>query len=323
MNYRRFGRTDWMVSEVGYGMWGLAGWTNTDKQEVAMALDRAVELGCNFFDTAWAYGDGVSENTLRDLIKRHPGKSLYAATKVPPKDRTWPPVKGNSIHNVFPPDYIREYAEKSLTNLGLETIDLLQLHVWEDDWASDDDWKEVVDALKEQGKIRAFGLSLNRWEPENGLQAIRTGLIDAVQVIYNIFDQNPEDELFPLCLKEDVGIIARVPFDEGGLLGHLTKETRFPAHDWRAGYFCEENLAPTVERADALKPVVPAGSNLPEMSMQFILSNPDVSTIIPGMRQVKHVEANMHASDLGPLQKPLLEELHQHRWVRRPTAWSM
>ena len=323
MNYRRFGRTDWMVSEVGYGMWGLAGWTNTDKQEVAMALDRAVELGCNFFDTAWAYGDGVSENTLRDLIKRHPGKSLYAATKVPPKDRTWPPVKGNSIHNVFPPDYIREYAEKSLTNLGLETIDLLQLHVWEDDWASDDDWKEVVDALKEQGKIRAFGLSLNRWEPENGMQAIRTGLIDAVQVIYNIFDQNPEDELFPLCLKEDVGIIARVPFDEGGLLGHLTKETRFPAHDWRAGYFCEENLAPTVERADALKPVVPAGSNLPEMSMQFILSNPDVSTIIPGMRQVKHVEANMHASDLGPLQKPLLEELHQHRWVRRPTAWSM
>ena len=323
MNYRRFGRTDWMVSEVGYGMWGLAGWTNTDKQEVAMALDRAVELGCNFFDTAWAYGDGVSENTLRDLIKRHPGKSLYAATKVPPKDRTWPPVKGNSIHNVFPPDYIREYAEKSLTNLGLETIDLLQLHVWEDDWASDDDWKEVVDALKEQGKIRAFGLSLNRWEPENGMQAIRTGLIDAVQVIYNIFDQNPEDELFPLCLKEDVGIIARVPFDEGGLLGHLTKETRFPAHDWRAGYFCEENLAPTVERADALKPVVPAGSNLPEMSMQFILSNPDVSTIIPGMRQVKHVEANMHASDLGPLPKPLLEELHQHRWVRRPTAWSM
>ena len=323
MNYRRFGRTDWMVSEVGYGMWGLAGWTNTDKQEVAMALDRAVELGCNFFDTAWAYGDGVSENTLRDLIKRHPGKSLYAATKVPPKDRTWPPVKGNSIRNVFPPDYIREYAEKSLTNLGLESIDLLQLHVWEDDWASDDDWKEVVDALKEQGKIRAFGLSLNRWEPENGLQAIRTGLIDAVQVIYNIFDQNPEDELFPLCLKEDVGIIARVPFDEGGLLGHLTKETRFPAHDWRAGYFCEENLAPTVERADALKPVVPAGSNLPEMSMQFILSNPDVSTIIPGMRQVKHVEANMHASDLGPLQKPLLEELHQHRWVRRPTAWSM
>ena len=323
MNYRRFGRTDWMVSEVGYGMWGLAGWTNTDKQEVAMALDRAVELGCNFFDTAWAYGDGVSENTLRDLIKRHPGKSLYAATKVPPKDRTWPPVKGNSIRNVFPPDYIREYAEKSLTNLGLETIDLLQLHVWEDDWASDDDWKEVVDALKEQGKIRAFGLSLNRWEPENGMQAIRTGLIDAVQVIYNIFDQNPEDELFPLCLQEDVGIIARVPFDEGGLLGHLTKETRFPAHDWRAGYFCEENLAPTVERADALKPVVPAGSNLPEMSMQFILSNPDVSTIIPGMRQVKHVEANMHASDLGPLQKPLLEELHQHRWVRRPTAWSM
>ena len=323
MNYRRFGRTDWMVSEVGYGMWGLAGWTNTDKQEVAMALDRAVELGCNFFDTAWAYGDGVSENTLRDLIKRHPGKSLYAATKVPPKDRTWPPVKGNSIHNVFPPDYIREYAEKSLTNLGLESIDLLQLHVWEDDWASDDDWKEVVDALKEQGKIRAFGLSLNRWEPENGMQAIRTGLIDAVQVIYNIFDQNPEDELFPLCLQEDVGIIARVPFDEGGLLGHLTKETRFPAHDWRAGYFCEENLAPTVERADALKPVVPAGSNLPEMSMQFILSNPDVSTIIPGMRQVKHVEANMHASDLGPLQKPLLEELHQHRWVRRPTAWSM
>lgn len=323
MKYRRFGRSDWKVSEVGYGMWGLAGWTNTDKMEVGKALDRAVELGCNFFDTAWAYGDGVSENILRDLVRRHPDKSLYAATKVPPKDRHWPPVKGRSIQQVFPADYIRDYTEKSLKNLGLETIDLLQLHVWEDAWTDNDDWKEVVDELKEQGKIRAFGLSLNRWEPENGMQAIRTGLIDAVQVIYNIFDQNPEDELFPLCRQEDVGVIARVPFDEGGLIGHLTKETRFPDNDWRAGYFCEENLIPTVERADALKPLVPADSNLPEMSMRFILSNPDVSTIIPGMRQVKHVDANMHTSDLGPLTKQQLEALRPHRWERRPTAWSM
>jgi len=323
MKYRRFGRTEWQVSEVGYGMWGLAGWTNTDKAEVAVALDKAVELGCNFFDTAWAYGDGVSERILADLLKRHASKRLYAATKVPPKDRNWPPVKGNSIRNVFPADYLREYTEKSLQNLDVDTIDLLQLHVWEDAWAGEDEWKSVIQRLKEEGKIRAFGLSLNRWEPENGMEAIRTGLVDAVQVIYNIFDQNPEDELFPLCRNEDIGVIARVPFDEGGLIGHLTKDTQFPEHDWRAGYFCEENLIPTIQHADALKPLVPSGSNLPEMALRFILSNPDVATVIPGMRQVKHVDANIKSSALGPLDQGLINALRPHRWVRKPTSWSM
>ena len=322
MQYRTFGRTGWKISEIGYGMWGLAGWTGSDKQEVLRALQRSVELGCNFFDTAWAYGDGVSEEILSQLLKDNSDKQLYAATKIPPKNRQWPSKSTSKLVDVFPADYIVEYTEKSLKNLGVETIDLQQFHVWEDSWADQDEWQEAVTKLTQQGKVRAWGISVNRWEPDNSLNTLRTGLIDAVQVIYNIFDQNPEDNLFPLCHKLNLGIIARVPFDEGTLTGTLTKETTFPASDWRSTYFVPENLNSSVDHAEALRPLIPAGMTMAEMALRFILSSPDVHTTIPGMRQLRNVEANIAASDGSGLLPELLHELKGHRWDRTPTAWS-
>lgn len=322
MQYRTFGRTGWQVSEIGYGMWGMAGWTGSESEEVNKALDKAVEMGCNFFDTAWAYGAGLSEAILNTLLKRHADKKLYTATKIPPKNRKWPSRREFNLKDVFPADYIIEYTEKSLKNLGVETIGLQQFHVWEDGWANEDEWKEAITKLTQQGKVSAWGISINRWEPDNSLQTLETGLIDAVQVIYNIFDQAPEDNLFPLCRKLNIGVIARVPFDEGTLTGTLTKETVFPKEDWRSTYFVPENLHSSVDHAEALKPLIPEGMSMPEMALRFILNNPDVSTTIPGMRKIKNVIANMQASDGKGLSSNLLEELKQHRWDREPTSWS-
>jgi aryl-alcohol dehydrogenase-like predicted oxidoreductase len=321
MKQRRFGRTGWQVGEIGYGMWGMAGWSGSADEESLDALQQSVDLGCNFFDTAWAYGDGHSEQLLGRLLNANPDKTLYAATKIPPKNRKWPPRKGSSIEEVFPNDYIREYAEKSLKNLNRPHIDLLQFHVWEDDWASDG-WQRAMDDLKREGLVHAVGVSINRWEPWNALRTLRTGLIDAVQVIYNIFDQAPEDELFPLCRELDIGVIARVPFDEGSLTGTLTKDSTWPEGDWRNSYFVPENLIPTIEHAEALRPLVPAGSSMPEIALRFILANPDVSTVIPGMRKPAHVRSNIGASDREPLSPALLAELRKHRWDRKTTEWS-
>ncbi|HEV7348997.1 aldo/keto reductase [Telluribacter sp.] len=322
MEYRRFGRSGWQVSEIGYGMWGLAGWTGSDLKEVEDSLNRAVELGCNFFDTAWGYGEGLSERILGDLIRRYPDKRLYAATKIPPKNRTWPSRSEFTLDDVFPADYIREYTEISLKNLGTDTIDLLQFHVWEDHWAGRDEWKDMVQKLTQEGKVQRWGISVNRWEPDNSLETIRTGLIDAVQVIYNIFDQAPVDNLFPLCRQMDIGVIARVPFDEGTLTGTLTKETTFPANDWRSTYFVPENLNSSVDHANSLKPLIPEGMTMPEMALRFILENPDVHTTIPGMRKLPHVEANIATSDGKRLSESLANELKNHRWDRTPTEWS-
>jgi len=322
MQYRTFGRTGWEVSEIGYGMWGMAGWTGSEENEIRNALDRSVDLGCNFFDTAWAYGDGLSEQILNALLKRNKDKRLYVATKIPPKNRKWPSRPNFSLKEVFPADYIIEYTEKSLKNLGVETIDLQQFHVWEDGWVEQHEWKEAVQKLTKEGKVRAWGVSVNRWEPDNCLNTLRTGLIDAVQVIYNIFDQAPEDNLFPLCRELKIGVIARVPFDEGTLTGTFTKSTKFPKNDWRSTYFVPENLKSSVDHADALKPLIPSGMSMPEMALRFILSNPDVSTTIPGMRKLRNVEVNMASSDGKGLKSSMMNELKHHRWDRTPTSWS-
>lgn len=322
MKYRPFGRLGWQVSDVGYGMWGLAGWTGRDEEETAQALQLSVDLGCNFYDTALAYGDGVSEQILGKLLKANPTKKLYVASKIPPKNRKWPSRRGSSLSDVFPADYIRSSTEESLRHLGMSSLDLMQFHVWEDDWAKDESWQKAVEKLKSEGLVKAFGISVNRWEPTNCIATLRTGLIDAVQVIYNIFDQNPEDELFPACRELGVALIARVPFDEGTLTGTLTKDSTWPTGDWRNIYFVKENLHPSVDRAEALRPLVPTGQTMAEMAMRFILANPDVSTIIPGMRKIKNVQTNIATSDAPPLPKEPLAELKSHRWDRKPTEWS-
>lgn len=322
MNYRRFGRTGWKVSDIGYGMWGMGEWSGSDDDESLRSLQRAVDLGCNFFDTAWAYGEGRSEALLGRLVRANPDKKLYTATKIPPKNRKWPSQRHFTLDDTFPPDYIERYVHSSLENAGLDRFDLVQFHVWEDAWVEDDRWIKKMDELHGQGLLSAVGISINRWEPWNGIRTVRSGHVDAVQVIYNIFDQNPEDELFPACKAMDVAVIARVPFDEGTLTGRLTKDSTWPEGDWRNTYFVPENLIPSVERADALKPLVPESMTLPEMALRFILSNATVSTTIPGMRKRRHVEENIAASDKGPLPEALHRELHKHRWDREPTEWS-
>ena len=322
MKYRKFGRTGWMVSEIGYGMWGMGGWTGSDDQESMQSLQRAVDLGCNFFDTAWAYGDGHSEGLLGELVRDNPDRVLHTVTKVPPKNRKWPSRREFTLDDCYPPDHIRSYVYSSLKNAGLEQFDLVQFHTWEDGWMDDLRWAVAFEDLKREGVVRAVGISLNRWEPWNGVRAVRSGLIDAVQVIYNIFDQNPEDELFPACREMDVAIIARVPFDEGSLTGTLTLDSQWSNGDWRNSYFVPENLKSSVEHAARLKPLIPPGMSMPEMALRFILNNPDVSTIIPGMRKLRHVESNIACSDAGPLPEALRQELRAHRWDRTPTRWS-
>jgi len=316
MQFRRFGRLGWQVSEMGYGMWGMGGWTGSDDTQSAASIDRAIALGCNFFDTAYAYGMGKSEQLLGDALKRHPGRKLYVATKVPPKNLKWPGRAETPASDVFPATHIIEFTQKSLENLGTPQIDLQQLHVWSDAWVDDEGWQRAADDLRRQKLIAGFGISVNRWEPSNILKALGTGLVDSVQVVYNIFDQNPEDQLFPACRELDVAVIARVPLDEGSLSGTLTRESKWPDGDWRNVYFTPDHLAETLRRVDRLKTLVPEGSTLPDLALRFILANPIVSTVIPGMRKTEHVERNLAAAGAGPLSPALLSALKQHRWDR-------
>ncbi len=322
MNYRTLGKTGWGVSEVGHGMWGMGSWSGSDDAESLASLHRSVELGVNFFDTAWIYGNGHSEQLLGQLLKSYPEKRLYTATKIPPKGLHYPIKSEYKLNDEYPPGHIVEYTEKSLKNLGLDRLDLVLLHGWDDAWADDESWQKAAEDLKGRGLIQAFGISIDRWEPENAVKAIRTGLIDVVEVIYNIFDQAPEDTLFPVCRELNVGVIARVPFDEGTLTGTLSLESRWPEGDWRNSYFSPENLKESVRRVESLQKFLPKDMTLPELALRFILSNPDVSTTIPGMRKVKNVDSNVKASEKGTLNSELMKELKGHRWDRRPTSWA-
>lgn len=320
MRYRRFGRTDWMVSEIGYGMWEMARWNGSDNRQSEESLNIAVEKGVNFFDTAWDYGEGRSERLLGGLVKRNRDKRLYVATKIPPKNMNWLSKSFCQIQDCFPTSHIVEYAEKSLQNLGLEQISLLQFHIWEDRWAQNEEWQKAVEKLKKEGKVAHFGISVNRWEPENCLKTIATGYIDAVQADYNIFDQSPEDKLMPTCKELDIAFIARVPFDEGTLTGNIKKHTKFPVGDRRATYFEAENLKESAERASMLRAVVPEKMTMAEMALKFVLANKTIATTIPGMSKKKNVLANTSTSNSRRLKWHLMNELKCYRWDRKPAG---
>lgn len=315
MKYRPLGKSGFQVSDIGHGLWGMGSWSGSDDEASKNALRRSINGGCTFYDSAFVYGEGRSDKLIGEVAGEFAEKPLVLASKIPPADFKWPSSPKNPLHAIFPRAHVIEYAQKIKTAFG-RPVDLLQFHVWEDVWAKEAEWQETVIELKETGIIKAFGLSLNRWQPANGLAAIETGLVESVQVIYNIFDQAPEDELFPACRKHNVGVIARVPLDEGSLGGKLTAETRFPEGDWRAGYFKPENLAKTLPRIEALKKLLPEGMSLPEMALRFILSEPTVSTLIVGMRKAEHVDANLSYSDKGALPAELVAALRAHRWDR-------
>jgi aryl-alcohol dehydrogenase-like predicted oxidoreductase len=322
MKYRKLGRTGFEVSDIAHGLWGMSGWSGSSNQESLAALQLSVDLGCNFFDTAWAYGDGKSDGLLGETMARNANKRIYAASKIPPANEKWPALPSYKYGDVFSAKHVFDYADRIRQQLRTDTIDLLQFHVWDDSWTEEPEFRSTVEKLKSEKWIRFFGLSINRWQPENGIKALRTGLVDVVQVIYNIFDQAPEDKLFPVCQEMNIGVIARVPLDEGSLGGKMTLETRFPKDDWRSGYFAPDNLGKTIQRVDRLKEILPAGMSLPEMALRYILSHAAVGTTIAGMRKPEHVRQNIAASDAGPLDQSLLAELKKHRWDRTPQRWS-
>ena len=317
MKYRTLGRTGFQVSEIGYGAWGIGGsqWLGGTDDESLKALHRAIELGVNFIDTALAYGDGHSEKLVGQVV-RETRQRIYVATKVPPKNLLWPARPGIPISEVFPYDYILRCAHESLSNLKMDTVDLLQLHVWNPEWIHTDDWRRALDDLKRSGKARAVGISINDHQPDTALEIIRTGHIDTVQVIYNIFDQSPEPNLFPLCRQENIGVLARVPLDEGALTGNITPDTTFPPGDFRNEYFAGDRKRQVAEHVAALRRDLPPNGSLPDIALRFVLSNPAVSTVIPGMRSVRHAESNAALSDQGPLPAETMAVLKRHAWEK-------
>jgi aryl-alcohol dehydrogenase-like predicted oxidoreductase len=319
MKQRQLGRTNLNISEIGYGAWGIGGtmWIGASDKESLAALDRATKLGVNFIDTALVYGNGHSEELVGRVVADASHK-VYVATKVPPKNRIWPAPPGVGIEEAFPHDYIVRSTEESLKNLRLDVIDLLQLHVWNPEWTGRDEWKRAFEDLKKQGKVRSFGISINNHQPDSALGIIETGLIDAVQVIYNIFDQAPERNLFPACMKHNIGVLARVPLDEGALAGRIREDTVFPEGDFRNSYFRGDRKKQVVERVAALVRDLDLedASHLPAIAIRFCLSHPAVSTVIPGMRSIGSVEGNVMASGQGPLPASALEVLRRHAWDR-------
>ena len=318
MNYRTLGRTGLRVSELGYGAWGIGKqmWVGADDAESERSLRAAVAAGVNFIDTALAYGDGHSERLVGEVV-RGSREEVYVATKIPPANYQWPARPGVRADQAFPGKWVRQCTEQSLANLGLEAIDVQQFHVWSDEWADQGDWAEAIESLRHEGKIRYFGVSINDHQPSNALRLVGSGLVDTVQVIYNVFDQSPEDELFPTVQAANVGVIVRVPFDEGSLTGSIRPGTVFPQGDWRNGYFEGDRKAEVWRRVEAmLQDLDVPIESLPEMALRFCLSHPAVSTVIPGMRRFTNVQRNVAAAALGPLSADQLKTLRPHRWVR-------
>jgi aryl-alcohol dehydrogenase-like predicted oxidoreductase len=318
MNDRTLGKTGLQISEIGYGAWGIGktAWIGASDEESIQALNRSIELGLNFIDTALGYGDGHSERLVGQVVKAH-DKRIYVATKIPPKNRQWPARDGVPVEETFTAEHVIASTEQSLRNLGLETIDVQQFHVWSDEWVGQGDWLEGIRKLKEQGKIQHFGISINDHQPNNALKLIETGLVDTVQVIYNIFDQSPEDQLLPACAEHNVGVIVRVSLDEGGLTGRITPDTTFSEGDFRNSYFRGDRKQQVYDRIQKITADLDISvEQMPEIALRYVLSHPAVSTVIPGMRSVRNVEANMRVGDGQGLTKEQLEKLKPHRWIR-------
>ena len=319
MHNRKLGRTGIDISDIGFGAWGIGGkqWQGGSDEESRAALRRALELGVNFIDTALSYGDGHSEELVGEIVREAKGK-VYVATKVPPKNMKWPAKSGIGIEEAFPAGYVMQCTEQSLRNLKMDSVDLQQLHVWNTEWTDRDEWKRAFEDLKKSGKAKAVGVSLNAGDPDSGLELIRTGLCDSVQVVYNIFDQLPNDDLLPLAQRYDVAVLARVPLDEGSLTGTITEDTTFEKGEFRDWYFRgRDRKKQVVEHVDALKKDLQGvGGTLPEIALRYCLSHPAVSSVIPGMRKVRTVESSCSVSDLGGLPEDLLERLKKHAWVK-------
>lgn len=321
INERRLGRTGLSVSEVGYGAWGIGGsmWLGAEDQESLRALNRAIDLGVNFIDTAAVYGNGHSERLVGKVVGER-DERIVVASKIPPKNLEWP-ARTSDPDEAFPADHVRKWTERTLSNLGLDVLDVQQFHVWNDEWVGRGSWLEGIQALRDEGKIRFFGVSINDLQPANAIQLIETGAVDTVQVIYNVFEQAPQDELLAACGRNDVGVIARVPFDEGSLTGRLTADSTFPEGDFRNEYFSGERSLDKVDaRVQAiLDDLGISREELPEVALRYVLSRPEVSTVIPGMRSVRNVERNAAVGDGAGLPEETVKALKAHRYDHAAT----
>lgn len=319
------------VSDIGIGTWQLANddemWVGADLKESLRSLYKYVELGGNFIDTAWVYGyygDDQKNPTSEELIGKFLKESgkrndLIIASKILPKNWKWPALKNVPYKDVFPENHIRKVVDDSLSRLGIETLDLMQFHVWQDDWSEIDTWKKTTKDLTKQGKVKHWGISVNDYQPSNCLKTLDTGLISTIQFIFNIFHQKPVEKLLPYAKQNDIGLIARVPLDEGGLTGKITLEREFDKGDFRREYFSDDRKKELVQRVNKLQKLVNIYddvNSLVELAIRYILSYKEVSTVIPGMREVEYVKQNTSFSDKGKLSQKLLEELKNHVWER-------
>ncbi len=319
MKYRTFGKTDWQVSEIGYGAWAIGGgWGPQEDRDSLAALHKALDLGVNFIDTAAGYGNGHSEKLIGQVLKERGDNEVYVATKTPAKPGgPWPPSPYCRWDDRYPEDYLRENVEERLRLLGAEAIDILQLHTWTRAWNADPKPLEILDAMKKEGKIRAIGISTPEHDQNCAIDLMRSGLIDSVQVIYNIFEQEPAAQILPVAQQTGTGIIVRVAFDEGVLTGKYTADTTFPKGDFRRGYFAGDRMERAVRRVEKIKEdMADTGRTMPQIALGFVLNHPAVSTVIPGIRSVAQAEANTAVSDLDPLPQPVIETLQKHNWRR-------
>jgi aryl-alcohol dehydrogenase-like predicted oxidoreductase len=318
MNHRTLGRTGIEVSEIGYGAWGIggSGWLGAEDDESLEALNRAIDLGANLIDTALGYGDGHSEELVGQVARERP-ETVYVSTKIPPKNGIWPAPDGIDPDEAFPADHVIACTERSLRNTGLDVLDVQQFHVWSDEWVGRGSWQDAIERLKSDGKIRAFGVSINDHQPANALKLIESGVVDTVQVIYNVFDQTPEDALLPACREHGIGVLARVPLDEGALTGRIGPGSTFPEGDFRARYFRGDRLEQVEQHVSALlEDLGIARDELAETALRYVLSDDAVSSVIPGMRTVRNVERNTALGDGQGLPADRVAALKRHRWDR-------
>jgi aryl-alcohol dehydrogenase-like predicted oxidoreductase len=318
MKYRTFGRLGWQVSEIGFGAWAIGGgWGQQEDADSIAALHRGLDLGCNFIDTAQGYGNGKSETIIGQVLKERKGERIYVATKIPPAPGPWPPSPYDNIEERYPESYLRERLEVSLRNLQTDCLDLVQLHTWTRAWNRNPTALEVLRKFQKEGKILGFGISTPEHDQNSLVDLMRGGWLDSVQVIYNIFDQEPQAEFFPAALENGVGVIVRVAFDEGSLTGKWTADTRFPENDFRRNYFAGDRVERTVRRVEEVKATIGSEEpDLPTAALKFALKPAAVSTVIPGIRNVRQAELNCAVSDQPPMSDDLEKRLRQHNWLR-------
>lgn len=320
MKYRTLGRTGVRVSEIGLGAWAIGGgWGTQSDDESIATLHQALDLGVNFIDTAAGYGNGHSEKLIAKVLRERPDRrdNIVVATKTPPAPGPWPPSPYCDPDVRYSEKYLRANVEERMRHLDTDRIDLLQLHTWTRAWNDDPRPLLTLRKLRDEGKIRFIGLSTPEHDQDCVVQLMRDGLLDTVQVIYNLFEQDPAAQLLPTAKKCDVGVIVRVVFEEGALTGKFTAQTTFPASDFRSRYFEGDRLRRTVARVEKIRAdLAGTGYTLPQAALRFALDHPAVSTVIPGMRTTQQARDNAAASDLPPMPPELQRRMRAHQWRR-------